>query len=226
MNEYRAIAAFSEVVRALVEVKAPLDLIGMTADFLADEARHVELASRVTMELGGAVPQGLDMEKFAPRTDPRHKAYERANEIVLRVGCIAETFSGGTAAQTLRVATHPLTRAVYETILADESRHRRFGWLYFEWASEYLDDAERARLARVAVATLETFSGFWRCTPSPIVDGKTRDGWRVEQIHELGWLPSERFVEVARDVVRQDILAPLAKIGIVVGADDAARLLA
>ena len=34
INEYRAVASFSEVLRALVDVKAPLDLLGMASDFL------------------------------------------------------------------------------------------------------------------------------------------------------------------------------------------------
>ena len=41
INELRAVASFSEVLRALVDVKAPLDLLGMTSDFLAAELhRH------------------------------------------------------------------------------------------------------------------------------------------------------------------------------------------
>ena len=43
INEYRAAAAFTEVLRALLDAKAPLDLTGMTSDFLADECSHVEL---------------------------------------------------------------------------------------------------------------------------------------------------------------------------------------
>src|SRR5580658_4894193 len=67
INEYRAVASFSEVLRAMVDVKAPLDLLGMTSDFLADECSHVELASRMAMELGGAAPRTVDLDRFAMR---------------------------------------------------------------------------------------------------------------------------------------------------------------
>src|SRR5271167_1452395 len=88
INEYRAVASFSEVLRALVDVKAPLDLLGMTSDFLADEVSHVELASRMAMELGGAAPRMVDLDRFAMR--PRGlTAFQRANELILRVGCVA-----------------------------------------------------------------------------------------------------------------------------------------
>src|ERR1700733_2601836 len=67
INEYRAVASFTDVLRALVDVKAPLDLLGMTSDFLADECSHVELASRLAMELGGAVERMVDFEAFTGR---------------------------------------------------------------------------------------------------------------------------------------------------------------
>src|SRR5580700_5638257 len=67
INEYRAVASFTEVLRALVDVKAPLDLLGMTSDFLADECSHVELASRMAMELGGGAPRAIDLDNFAVR---------------------------------------------------------------------------------------------------------------------------------------------------------------
>ena len=161
INEYRAVASFTEVLRALVDVKAPLDLLGMTSDFLADECSHVELASRVAMELGGAAPREVDLEQFAMR--PRGlTAWQRANELVLRVACIAEAFSGGTASVALESTTHPLTRAVYETILRDEARHRRLGGLYFEWALSRIDEAELARLGRVLHEALKAFAPFWK----------------------------------------------------------------
>jgi hypothetical protein len=111
INEYRAVASFSEVLRALVGVKAPLDLLGMTSDFLADECSHVELASRMAMELGGAAARMVDLDHFTARPGGL-TAFQRANELVLRVSCVAEAFSGGTASVSLDATTHPLARAV------------------------------------------------------------------------------------------------------------------
>jgi hypothetical protein len=221
INEYRAVASFTEVLRALVDVKAPLDLLGMTSDFLADECSHVELASRVAMELGGAAPRVVDLDRFAVR--PRGlTAFQRANELVLRVGCIAEAFSGGTASVSHEATTHPLTRAVYETILRDEARHRRLGGLYFEWAHAKLDDAELARLGRVLHAGLTALSPFWR----PTAAARARADAIAEDLPALGWLGATRFAPVAREVVVRDILDPLATIGIVVSAEERAALLA
>jgi hypothetical protein len=219
INEYRAAASFTEVLRALLDVKAPLDLIGMASDFLADECSHVEMASRLAMELGGAEERLVDPEGFTVR--PRGlTAMQRANELVLRISCIEEAFTGGTTAVNLQTASHPLVRAVYEAILRDEAHHRRLGPLYFEWALARIDEAERLRLGRVLLASLQGFSFIWK--PS---ERAKKAILPVEAIRALGWLEPLRFAAVARDVLIRDILDPLAAIGICISQDERASLL-
>lgn len=212
INEYRAIASFSEVLRALVDVKAPLDLLGMTSDFLADECSHVELASRLAMELGGGAPRYLDVEKMTKRPQGG-TPLQRANDLLLRVSCVSEAFTGGTASVSCAATTHELPRAVYETILRDEALHRRLGGLYFEWALAKIDDAELARLGRILAASLRAFMPFWRLRPAK---GRVTELGASERddLQALGWLGPSRFAPIARDVVLRDIVGPLATIGI------------
>ncbi len=216
LSEYAAITSFADVVAALTQAKAPLDLIGMTSDFLADEVRHVELASRFVMQLGGAAPQAFQPSRLSPALSPGLTPLQRANELALRVGCIAEAFASGTAVPTMRAATHPLVREVYVSILRDEARHHRFGSLYFEWADELLDDQERERLGRVAVSALRGYAGLWRSADMT----HNRHGVEVEtafalrDIHDLGWLEPARFVPLAIRVVRDQIVPALRTLGI------------
>ncbi len=220
INEYRAIASFSDVLRALVGVKAPLDVIGMTSDFLADECAHVELASRMAMELGGAAPRSIDFDHFSTRPSGLTPS-QRANELLLRVSCIAEAFSGGTAAISYEATTSSLPRAVYETILRDEAHHRRLGGIYFEWALARIDEKELARLGHVLLVSLRTLAPFWKArTPNALRAIPAND------LFALGWLGQERFGPVARDVVVRDILDPLAEIGIRISDEDRSTLLA
>jgi hypothetical protein len=208
INEYRAAAWFTEVVHALIDVKAPLDLIGMASDFLADECSHVEMASRVAMALGGGVERQVDVERFAVR--PRGvTAFQRANELVLRISCIEEAFSGGTASISLETTSHPLPRAVYEAILRDEARHRRLGGLYFEWALLRIDEAESRRLGGVLRDVLNRIKPMWTLSTKEAATQPPSADTRA-----LGWLEPSRFAEVAREVVIRDILDPLATIGI------------
>jgi len=222
-TEYKAVIAFSEVLRAMCEAKAPLDLIGMASSFVADEVVHVELSSRMAMELGGAVPRQVNYEALYPPPPPSLSAFERCNDVVLRVSCVAEAFSGKMAVASLRSTTHPLTRAVLERIVADESLHYRLGGLYFEWASEQMEDSERERLARVALATLKAIVpnlGPKRDTRS------ARYRATLGQIQDIGWVETRLFKEQVREAVRQTIVAPLAALGIVVPLADVESLLA
>jgi hypothetical protein len=222
INEYRAVASFSEVVRALVDVKAPLDLLGMASDFLADECAHVELASRMAMELGGAAPREVDFERLTRRPQGLG-AMQRANELVLRVSCVAEAFSGGTATVSHASTSHPLPRAVYESILRDEAHHRRLGGIYFEWALSRVDEAELRRLGQVLLAALRALSPFWK---APVTRSEAPARWSEDDLKALGWLGPAKFAPIAREVVVRDILDPLETIGIVIGREERAELLA
>ena len=223
LAEYAAIAAFADVVGALTQARAPLDLIGMTGDFLADEVRHVELASRVVMQLGGAPARELDTTQLAPRTPSARSAIQRANELALRIGCIAEVFASATAVPIMRETTHPLLRAVYESILRDEARHRRFGSLYFEWAVDRLDAAERARLGAVTLDALQVYAPLWRRAEA--IDD-SRPEWQGFDVHELGWMEPSRYAPLARDVVRREILAPLRALGLELPEQELEQILA
>jgi hypothetical protein len=210
------------VLRALVDVKAPLDLLGMTSDFLADECSHVEQASRMAMELGGGAPRVVDFDRFTVR--PRGLTpLQRSNDVILRVSCIAEAFSGGTAFVSLATTSHPLPRAVYESILRDEAHHRRLGGLYFEWALARIDQTELQRLGGILLDSLRALSAFWKSKAARSDDPPP---WPEEELKALGWLGPAQFAPVARDVVVRDILDPLETIGIVVPKEERDALLA
>jgi hypothetical protein len=222
-TEYKAVAAFSEVLSAMCEAKAPLDLLGMASSFVADEVVHVELASRMAMELGGAVARQVNFEALYPAPPSSLSAFERCNDLVLRVSCVAEAFSGKMAVSALRSTTHPLTRAVLERIVADESLHYRLGGLYFEWATEQMEDSERERLAGVALATLKAV------VPSlgPKKDSRSaRYRATLGQIQDIGWVETRLFKEQVREAVRHTIVDPLSAVGIMVPPDEVEKLLA
>lgn len=223
VSEYSAIAAFADVVGALTVARAPLDLVGMTGDFLADEVRHVELASRVVMQLGGAPARAFDPDRLAQPTPSAQNPLQRANELALRIGCIAEVFAGATALPILRETTHPLLRSVYESILRDEARHRRFGSLYFEWAADRLDAPERARLGAVTLHALQGYAPIWRRAET-LADSCPE--WQGFKAGDLGWMEPSRYVPLARDVVRREILPPLRELGLLLPEQELEHLLA
>ncbi|HVJ15865.1 MAG TPA: hypothetical protein VM686_10490, partial [Polyangiaceae bacterium] len=52
-QEHRTGVACALTLRALIEARAPLDLIAVASRFPLDEMVHVELCARMAMELGG-----------------------------------------------------------------------------------------------------------------------------------------------------------------------------
>lgn len=218
-NEYCTAAAFSDLLGALLAVRAPIDLIGMASDFVTDELLHVELTARLAMELGGGAPYQVDFEALTRRLAPAPgaaSAQQRANELVMRVCCVGEAFSVPMLSGCMQSAAHPLTRGVLEMIVRDEAPHGRFGWLYLDWCAESpgFDDAERARLAGVALGELEIFQRYWKRLRSTVKDGRTSEGFLLSHVNQLGWMDSESYAAAARQAVREGIVTPLARHGI------------
>jgi hypothetical protein len=219
VGEYRASLTFSQLLRDMLEAKVPLDLIGMTSEFVTDEVSHVELASRITMELGGGVPLRVDTCGLLWPTSNALAPLQKANERVVRV-LVHEALSAAFVTRSMRLSSHPLMRGAETIIARDEARHTRLGSLYLEWAADLLDDPERRRLADVALATLTELSPIWK-RPACRVDGsgRTRDGDSIEQLHELGRLEGDMARRIAVDTIRADIAAPLADMQIVLAPE-------
>ena len=217
LSEYRAAISFAEMLRLLLEIRAPLDLVGMAGDFVADELSHVEIAARVATELGGGVAIDVDTTAMLPPPSAETSALQRANDRML-VTAVHETFSESLATGAMRASRHPLLKSALELIARDEARHTRIGWLYFDWASEQIDAAERARLGEKATVLVEELATLWRIRTSRVKDGVTSEGYSVDHVHELGWMDSESFAERARDCVRREIAPPLTRRGIVIDA--------
>ena len=213
-NEYCTASAFGELLIALLAAKAPVDLVGMASDFVADEILHVELTSRIATELGGGAPYEIDFEHLHRKPRPELTPLQRANELVVHVCCVGEAFSLPMLASAFGSATHPLTKQVLERIVADEAPHGRFGFLYLDWAKDKLDATERARLAEVALETLADLAPLWLRLSSRVDEGITTEGFLLEHVRELGWTESSLYGTRARRAVLEDVAAPLARFGI------------
>ncbi len=216
-NELAAVIQFSSVLSALACSQAPLDLIGMTSDFLSDECAHVELGARAAMALGGAAPRTVDFAQAVATQPPDLTPAQWAAERVLRVSCVAEVLAEAAAARTYAACTEPLPRALYTSILRDEVYHKQLGALYIEYAYETWSDAERERLGHVLADELFKFKGLWDGL-SPVPVGPT-----VAE-HKLGFLKSAELAHVALDAAQKKVIAPLAEIGITLTSQERERI--
>jgi hypothetical protein len=209
-TEYASAAAFSALTTAMLRCGAPVDLIALAADIVVDELHHVELSSRLTMELGGAVPLEFDLDRIAPVTSAGARPVMRAAEIAITTSCVSEALSVPAMARSRALADEPLVKAVLDRLLADEGPHARCGFWFLDWAAEELTADERAQLARLAEDTIEVYAPLWRedpCDACPLPAGLGG--------HDAA---GKRALRAAVDT---SIARPLARYGIVL---DEARL--
>jgi hypothetical protein len=226
LNEYCTAIAFAEMLKWMLIARAPVDLVGMASDFVADEILHVELTSRVAMELGGGAPFRVQPENVLVGSTPDLDPLQSANEWVVKLCCVGEAFSVPMLSGAMSAAAHPLTRAVLTRIVQDEAPHGHFGWHYLDWAADLIEEPERLRLAKVAAATLRTLSPLWQRLRSVVKDGETSEGFLLAHVNELGWMDSESYGRRAREAVLDRVVTPLAQYGIAIAPEDVADVLA
>lgn len=206
-SEYASGAAFAEIAAHMLAARAPIDLVAAAGDFVGDEMFHAELASRVAMSLGGAMPLEVNFGKLV-RPPEGSGALLRAAELVVRSCCVGESLTVPILKQSRRAAGSRTIEAVISRILRDEAQHAELGWWFLDWAE--LTDADRAHLASVAGATIRSFGALF--------------GRECAANEGLGALPCARFDGTFLDAISHDVVEPLATHGIIVPEADVADL--
>ena len=206
-SEYASGAAFAQIAAHLLAAKAPIDLIAAAGDFVGDEMFHADLASRVTMALGGGVSLEVNFEKLV-RPPQSEGALLRAAELVVRSCCVGEALTVPVLKQSRRSAGSPTIEAVISRILRDEAQHAELGWWFLDWAE--LRDDDRRFLAKVAGEAIRSFTALF--------------GSECARNEGLGALSCSQFDGTFLDAVANDVVAPLAERGILVPEEDVADL--
>lgn len=191
-QEWCAAAAFVALQEALLLARAPVDLIGASGRFVADEMLHVELACRMATAYGGGAPLDVDPTALRPSVAPGRTPRERAGELAVRVSCVGESFSLPLIAAEFAATHDPLSRHVLGRIAKDEAAHSRIGWWVLDWLEERATAAERRLLAVAADDAIDALRPVFVAEPS-------RQDWMS-------------------DVLARRIAAPLAARGIQVAA--------
>ena len=215
-NEFCTATAMGQLIAAMGQARVPLDLMTLACRFPVEELVHVELCSRIAMRLGGGAPLAYDPAQLLLPIDPSLTPLERCNELVVRLLCVGEALSLPLLTGCMRAATHPLVRAVLTHIVRDEAMHGRLGWLYLDWIGDELSLAERDRLGRAAADTVAQHEPIWSRLRSRVVDGITSEGFRIDDVHQLGWMESSAYAAAARTELQASVRAPLRRYGIVV----------
>lgn len=203
-QEHRTGAACAAALRALIEARAPVDLVALATRFPLDEVVHVELCSRMAMELGGGTEIWYDPNQIVlhPREDL--DVVMRCADLVVRFFCVGESLSIPMLHGTWRTAEHPLPRAVLGRIVRDEAAHGAFGWSFLDWTSDMLDDEDRALLADAADETIAEVKKNWE-------DIRKRPAATANVVHSLGWMQSDAYLDLAVRSLERKVLEPLRR---------------
>jgi hypothetical protein len=214
-TEYASAAAFAAMAGAFLECGAPIDLSAAAADIVVDEIDHAEIASRLLMELGGAVPYHADLALVSPSTTPGVSPIVRAAEIAITTSCVGEALSVSALSRSRALTDDSLVGSVLDRLLSDEGPHARVGQWFLAWAADRLSGADRAHLAGIALDAVAVYQPLWRdrCESCATVGA-------------LGGMPVASHAATMIEAVRVRVARPLARLGIPLPPARLAALLA
>jgi hypothetical protein len=208
-QEHRTGVACCATLRALMECRAPLDLIAMASRFPLDELVHVELCARMAMELGGGTEIVHDPDGMVADTDESLRPLMRAADLVVRFFCVGEALSIPLLRGTWHAARHPLPRAILGRIVRDEAAHGTFGFTFLDWALPSMSEDEVKLLGRSADRTIRAVRSQWE----RIRNGRTGD-YDAQVGDALAWMQSDAYLALAERSMETRVRRPLRDRGI------------
>jgi hypothetical protein len=212
-QEHRTGIACAASLRALMECRAPIDLVGMATRFPMDEMVHVELCARMAMELGGATEIEYDPAAVIDDAEADRSPLVRAADLIVRFFCVGEALSIPLLRGTWRAARHPLPRAVLGRIVKDEAAHGTFGFTFLDWALPQLGAEDLRYLGHRADAVVEGIHRQW----DVVRKGGSRGDGDVPG-DALAWMQSDAYLKLAARSLEDKVRRPLARRGIALSA--------
>ena len=210
-QEHRTGAACALTLQAMIEARAPLDLIAVASRFPLDEMVHVELCARMAMEFGGGTELVHDPKAMILGSDSSLSPLLQAAELIVRFFCVGEAISIPLLRATWHVAKHPLPKAVLGRIVKDEAAHGVFGFTFLDWASQRFSVEEKARLGASADLAIRFLYQQW-------VDlQQRRDEPRLAD-DVLGWMQTGDYLSLACRSMQALVIEPLEARGIPIAA--------
>lgn len=212
-QEHRTGIACCAALRALMECRAPLDLIALASRFPLDELVHVELCARMAMELGGGTEVQHDPDELIVEAPEDLSPVMRAADMIVRFFCVGEALSIPLLRATWKASKHPLPRAVLGRIVKDEAAHGTFGFAFLDWALPQLDEKDRIHLGKAADRTMRVIMKNWdkiRSNRSKDYDERVGDA--------LGWMQTDAYLALADKSMQKRVRQPLLEHGIPISA--------
>jgi hypothetical protein len=203
--EYTSAAHTHHITLWFIQLAFPRELIDDGLRIVADELDHAKLSADVLLELGGAEPPALNMDRLAL---PRHhdQLAEDALLATVELFCLGETVAVPLFKELRAECSVPVARAALDRILRDEVRHRAFGWDCLE----YLLGSFPEYSARLEAVLPQLFSNILR-----LYGNVPRDEVTVEPEERLwGLMPRSLYRSILLEVARTEYLPRFAEVGV------------
>ncbi|HVZ34509.1 MAG TPA: diiron oxygenase, partial [Polyangiaceae bacterium] len=175
-----------------------------------DEVRHARLCAEVGRQLGAAAPE-YDARPVQARLARLSEPLLRAATLLLVEVAMGETVSTLLFRAGRRSALEPLTRAALTSILADEVRHQRLGWMAMTALWPRLSPAQRRALQTEASSALAAFE---RKIAAPALDRLRRAERFDAGYAALGVLAPKVRVEAFYFAIERLVLPRLERLGL------------
>jgi hypothetical protein len=131
--EYGSAVLTHHLTLWLLKVAAPFELVRLGLSIVEDEMSHAELSQAVYVAAGGGNTARLDRDRLG-LAEAAGEPLERAiTRVGLETFCLGETVAVRLFARLRRPCEEPVALAALDRILADEVKHRDFGWTLLEW---------------------------------------------------------------------------------------------
>jgi hypothetical protein len=212
-QEHRTGIACTATLRALMECRAPIDLVATASRFPLDEMVHVELCARMAMELGGGTEIEYDPDEVIYDANPALPPLLRAADLIVRFFCIGEALSIPLIRGTWHAASHPLSKAVLHRIVKDEAAHGTFGFTFLDWAAPNLTPDDFKYLGEQADMAIRSVYKMWEKIrtrrPEPTDDHAGG---------ALAWMQTDAYLALAEKSLEKQVRRPLRSHGVPVTA--------
>ena len=202
--EYGSAALTHSLLGWLLRLGASPTLLHEAARIIDDELVHAEMAFEVVREAGGggvALGGNLGME-----TEPGLSLLGNVCVHGTRIFCLGETVAVRLFKRLRAGATVAVARSALDRVLADEVRHRDFGWLLLEWLSQR---SEWSELSPLIVQRLPAWFGELRRnygSESPAAFDDSLRAW--------GLMPNAEYREALDETLLRDYVPRFAEYGI------------
>ena len=201
-QEHRTAVACAATLRALLEARAPVDLVAVATRFPLDEMVHVELCSRMAEECGGGTEIRYDARTVVLDAPDDLSPVMRLCDLAVRFFCVGEAISIPLLRATRLHASHPLPKAVMGRIVKDEAAHGAFGFTVLDWADDHLSRQDKAYLGGRAELAIDFLHHQWE-------DLRNRPKSEPHDGDVLGWMQTDDYLAAAKLALVRNVVTPL-----------------